>query len=299
MFARWALWYARTVSNRGNNMELKITTLSENTVVARPRGLLGEWGLSILVEADDLRLLLDTGQSISAANNGDILGVPWQEIDKIVLSHGHYDHTGGLRQILGQMKKRIEVIAHPDVWDTKYVDIPDTDYRAYVGIPFRKEDLESLGAMLKLTDRPVWLSDSVVTSGEIPMTTDYEAIDPGLCLKEEGQFHPDPLKDDQAVFIKTGAGLVVVLGCAHRGIINTLRHAQKVARMELIHAVIGGTHLFRASEAQLASTIAELKAMGVQRLGVSHCTGMTAAVKLAQEFSDNFFFNNAGTTITL
>jgi len=279
-------------------VELKITTLSENTVVARPRGLLGEWGLSVLIQVDGLRVLLDTGQSISAVNNGDILEVPWQEIDKIVLSHGHYDHSGGLRQILGRMKKPVEVIAHPEACGTKYVHLPDADYRAYVGIPFRKEDLESLGAVLKLTDRPVWLSDSVVTSGEIPMTTDYEAIDPGLCLKEREQFRPDPLKDDQALFIKMEAGLVVVLGCAHRGVINTLRHAQKVTGIELIHTVIGGTHLFRASEAQLALTIAELKAMEVQRLGVSHCTGMTASVKLAQEFGNNFFFNNAGTIIT-
>jgi len=279
-------------------MELKITTLSENTVTARPRGLLGEWGLSILIQVDDLKVLLDTGQSISAVNNGDLLGVPWPQIDKIVLSHGHDDHTGGLRQILSRRKKAVEVIAHPNVWDTKYVHLPDVDYSAYVGIPFREEELQSLGAVLKLTDRPVWLSDSVVTSGEIPMTTDYEAIDPGLCLKEGEQFRPDPLKDDQAVFIKTEAGLVVVLGCAHRGIINTLRHAQKVTGMKLIHTVVGGTHLFRASEVQQALTTAELKTLGVQRLGVSHCTGMTAAVKLAQEFGDNFFFNNAGTTIT-
>ena len=277
-------------------MEIRITTLSENTA---NHGFLAEWGLSILVEVDGTRILMDTGWGFSSVYNAQLLGIDLDTIDAIVLSHGHYDHSGGLRQILGRMKKPVEIIAHPDSWDTKYVHIPDADYCAYVGIPFRKEDLESLGAMLKLTDRPVWLSDSVVTSGEIPMTTDYEAIDPGLCLKEEGQFHPDPLKDDQALFIKTEAGLVVVLGCAHRGIINTLRHAQKVAGMELIHTVIGGTHLFRASEAQLALTIAELKAMGVQRLGVSHCTGMTAAVKLAQEFSDNFFFNNAGTTITL
>jgi len=280
-------------------VELRITTLSENTASAMPRGLLGEWGLSVLAEVDNLKVLLDTGQRVSAVNNGDILGVEWSNIDNIVLSHGHYDHTGGLRRVLSRMKKQVEVIAHPDAWAAKYAYFPDANYSAYIGIPFQREKLETLGAVFKLTNEPTWLSDNVVTSGEIPMTTEYEAIDPGLCLKEGGEFLPDPLKDDQALFIKTEQGLIVILGCAHRGVINTLRHAQKVTGMELIHTVIGGTHLFRASEVQFESTIAELRGFGVQRLGVSHCTGMLAGSRLAQEFGEDFFFNNTGTSITL
>src|SRR4030043_74541 len=100
-------------------MELRITTLSENTASARRR-LLAEWGLSILVEVDNLEILLDTGQSISTVHNADALGIDLSQIDKIVLSHGHYDHTGGLWQVLGRMRKEIEVIAHPEVWASKY-----------------------------------------------------------------------------------------------------------------------------------------------------------------------------------
>jgi 7,8-dihydropterin-6-yl-methyl-4-(beta-D-ribofuranosyl)aminobenzene 5'-phosphate synthase len=279
-------------------MELRITTLSENTTLARPRGLLGEWGLSILVEVDDLKVLLDTGQSISTVHNADVLGIELSQIDKIVLSHGHYDHTGGLRKVLRRMRKEVEIMAHPDAWDAKYGYNPAENYSMYIGVPFQREELESLGAVFKLTDEPVWLSDNMVTSGEIPMTTDYETIDPGLYVKEGSEFRPDLLRDDQALFIKTQQGLVVILGCAHRGVINTLRHAQKVTGVEPIHAVVGGTHLFRASEVQLELTIAELKALGIQRLGVSHCTGMLAAARLAQEFGQDFFFNNTGTRIT-
>ena len=99
-------------------MGLRITTLTENT--AGRIGLLAEWGLSILVEADSLKVLLDTGQSISAAHNASVLGIDLGQIDKIVLSHGHFDHTGGLRDLLSKRRKEIKVIAHPEVWSLKY-----------------------------------------------------------------------------------------------------------------------------------------------------------------------------------
>lgn len=273
-------------------MELCITTLSENTAPAR-KGLLGEWGLSVLVEIDNLKVLLDAGQSISTAHNADVLGIELFHIDKIVLSHGHYDHTGGLRQVLGRIKKEVEIIAHPEVWAAKYKYDPNEKHYNYIGIPFQREELEALGASFSLTTKPEWLTQDIVTSGEIPMVTEYEKVDPNLYINESGEFYPDPLRDDQALFIKTKQGLVVILGCSHRGVINTLRHAQKLMGIELIHTVIGGTHLFHASEAQLELTIAELKA-----LGVSHCTGMWAATRLAQEFGENFFFNNVETRIT-
>jgi 7,8-dihydropterin-6-yl-methyl-4-(beta-D-ribofuranosyl)aminobenzene 5'-phosphate synthase len=276
-------------------MGLKLTTLSENT--AGLGGFLGEWGLSILVETGGLKILFDTGQSISASHNADLLGIELGKIDKIVLSHGHYDHTGGLRRVLHRMKKEIEIIAHPDIWQVKYATRKDE--KRYIGIPFHRQTLESLGAHFNLSKKPVRITDDIITTGEIPMVTDYEEIEPYLVVKEKDGFKPDKLLDDQALIINTKAGLVVVLGCAHHGIINTLYHARKLTGEKKMHMVVGGCHLMDASEERIYLTIAALKELEVQRIGVSHCTGLPAAAIMAQEFGDSFFFNNAGTKIEL
>jgi len=275
-------------------MEIKVTTLSENTAKA---GFLAEWGISMLVEVDGMKVLFDTGESVSTVHNAQLLGVDLLAVDRIVLSHGHYDHTGGLREVLRRAGQK-EVIAHPAVWGKKYGQQKGEPER-YIGIPFVREGLEALGASFNLSAEPVKLSDRVMTTGEIPMVTDYEEIDTDLYVKEDGGLKPDSLADDLALVIDAEFGLVVILGCGHRGIVNTLQHAQKLTGKELIYAAIGGTHLLYASEERLEKTAAALKEMGVQYLGVSHCTGFASSAYLAQEFGDRFFLNNAGTRFTL
>jgi 7,8-dihydropterin-6-yl-methyl-4-(beta-D-ribofuranosyl)aminobenzene 5'-phosphate synthase len=276
-------------------MKIKITTLSENTA---NYGYLAEWGLSILVEVDNLKILVDTGLSFSAVHNAQLMGVDLSMIDQIVLSHGHVDHIGGLREVL-KIRGEVEVIAHPDVWASKYTRRDGQTVEQYIGIPFSREELESRGARFNLTREPIRISESIMTTGEIPMVSGYEEVENNLFIKKGDALYQDQLADDLALLIDTDFGLVVILGCAHRGIVNTLRRAKSLTGKELVYAAIGGTHLFRASEERIGQTIADLKQMGIQKLGVSHCTGFRASARLAQEFEKVFFLNNAGTRFTL
>ncbi len=277
-------------------MKGRIVTLSENT--AGSVRYLAEWGLCVLVETDESKVLLDTGASISAQHNADLAGIDLKEIDVIVLSHGHQDHTGGLREILRRRRKETRIIAHPDIWQAKYSRLPGRPDR-YSGIPFKREELESLGARFELTDQSVRISEHVLTTGEVPMTTDFEEVASSLFTREASGWQPDRLADDQALILETPLGLFIVLGCAHRGIINTIYQAQKLTGIKEVYDVVGGCHLVRTSEERVRRTIAALSALNIQKIGVSHCTGLPAAATMAQTFGERFFFNNTGSKTSL
>ena len=275
-------------------MEMQITTLSENTA---SHGFLGEWGLSILVEVDGTRILMDTGMSFTATYNAQLLGIDLRNIDAIVLSHGHNDHTGGLHDVLKRKQGQVKIVAHPDLWSSKYTRSRIGE--EYIGIPFTRESLEGLGAQFNLSRQSFHITENVMTTGEIPMLSGYETIDDNLVIEHGADFISDPLADDLALIIQTGRGLVVILGCAHHGMVNTLRHAQKLTGQQKIFAVIGGTHLYPASPERIERTIADLREMGIEKLGVSHCTGFAASSRLANAFPDAFFLNNAGMCFAL
>jgi len=158
-----------------------------------------------------------------------------------------------------------------------------------------REQLESMGATFHLSDEPDHISQDVMTTGPVPRKTSFEKLDADLVVKGPNGWQQDEIPDDQSLLVKTPRGLVVLLGCAHSGIVNTLHSAQEVAQEERIFAVLGGTHLGFSTAEQLSKTVDALQELGIEKLGVSHCTGLAASARLAQEFGDRFFFNNVGT----
>jgi len=275
-------------------MEVRLTTLCDN--LAASMGYVAEWGLSILVEYKDEAVLLDTGGTDSVVRNAIQNGINLDKITRIVLSHGHKDHTGGLRPLFQVLRSKRQVILHPDAWASKYGSRsePVGSEMHFIGIPYAREELEHMGAEFSLNRDPVWINDEIVVTGEVPLQTSFESIDKNLFVKIGQGYEPDTILDDQAVVVKTSKGLVVVLGCAHHGMINTLLYAREITGEERVHAVVGGTHLFRAGPDQLQQTIAALEEFKVAHLGVSHCTGMSASMALMQYFEDRFFFNHVG-----
>ncbi len=273
-------------------MHLKVTTLAENTTAKA--GTLAEHGLSMLVETDGLCVLLDTGQTSTAVHNARVLGVDLSRIEHIVLSHGHFDHTGGLKTVLAAIGHTVAVHALTPVWNPRYVSRKGEKTR-YTGLPHVREELEALGAVFHLTEGPAAIVRDVLATGPVPRRTSFEQLDADLLVKTSTSWAQDQVPDDQALVVKTPRGLVVLLGCAHSGIVNTLTWAREVAQEERIFAVLGGTHLGPASSEQLEETIDALRGFDIERIGVSHCTGLPAAARLASEFGDRFFFNNVGT----
>jgi 7,8-dihydropterin-6-yl-methyl-4-(beta-D-ribofuranosyl)aminobenzene 5'-phosphate synthase len=166
-----------------------------------------------------------------------------------------------------------------------------------VGLPEERENLGSLGAVFHFNTNFDEVYDGIFLTGEIPRKTRFEKADKRLVVIENNELVQDPFKDDQSLVMKTEKGLVVVLGCAHSGMINTLDHIKGHFPDEKIHMVIGGTHMGFLDDLQVEKTIEALKVFNIDKIGVSHCTGLKAAASLKQAFGKKFFFAQAGTII--
>jgi 7,8-dihydropterin-6-yl-methyl-4-(beta-D-ribofuranosyl)aminobenzene 5'-phosphate synthase len=265
--------------------------------------ILAEHGFSamvtITVNEMPRSLLFDFGFSEhGAAYNADTLDLDLTSVEVMVLSHGHMDHFGGLEQLVGRIgKKDIELVLHPTAFrKSRYIKVTD---EVKIGLPaLKRERFKKAGISLVETKKPrMLLDDSVIFLGEIPKQTEFEKGFPRMHYDENGEAKWDPIEEDSAIVANVkGKGLVVLSGCAHSGIVNTVQYAREITGVDKVFVVMGGFHLTGADfEPIIEPTTNALKAINPQYIVPTHCTGRKAVMHLEKEMPEQFLLNMSGT----
>ena len=270
---------------------IRITVLVENSV--HRQRLVAEHGLSFHVQSGEHSLLFDTGQTDLAVINAETLRLPLDRLEAIVLSHGHYDHTGGVPAIL-DVVPTARVYLHSAAFAKKFSQNSAGQSRPIGMSDCVAQAIRHRACGFIETKGRTEIMEGVFATGEIPRANTYEDTGGAFFLDAEGT-RPDPLVDDQALVIDLGRSVILLLGCAHSGVVNTLDHVQRRTNGKPVSAVIGGLHLGSASEERLQKTIIQLHAANLECLAPAHCTGWPATAKLWQAFPEIFRSANVGT----
>jgi len=267
--------------------------------------LRAEHGFSVLVDIylnnASRRVLFDTGAGGDVALfNVDRLGVDLSKVETIVLSHGHFDHAGGLMSILKRIgKSQMPVVLHPDAFLERWLVLPNGQKIRFRSVEEDKV-LEAGAKVVKITEPCPLLGNLVVATGEIPRRTQFEQGFPAHYARIDGKLQPDPLiRDDQALVMNAkGKGLVIISGCAHAGIINTVLYAKEVTRVNKVYALMGGFHLSFPNEHIIDPTVEELKEIRPTFIIPCHDTGWKATNAILDAMPENFIPSAVGTTFT-
>lgn len=267
---------------------MKLTVIVDNSVpISTPHPFLGEHGFSLLIETDSAKILLDAGQSDAVVHNLSLLGIHPDQLDAIVFSHGHYDHTGGLAFLLKHRSKPVPVYGHPDIFQSRYS--LSGGRRRYIGIPYSQEELTALGAEWHLAADPIEIVSGLMFSGQIPRRTDYETGDDKLVLcSTAGCDCQDPINDDTSLYYSCRDGMVVIGGCTHSGLVNTVENGFKLTGKKQLIGWIGGTHLGPVSQQQQDKTLLQIEEYAPRFISASHCTGFAMMAELQRRFGERF-----------
>jgi 7,8-dihydropterin-6-yl-methyl-4-(beta-D-ribofuranosyl)aminobenzene 5'-phosphate synthase len=275
-------------------MDIGIFTLVENSV--QKSDLIAEFGLSFLIITKSETILFDTGPGFSLIPNAAQMDINLNKISNIVLSHGHHDHTGGLSGILDSIGPR-PVYAHPLAFLPKYSK-KDNELIS-IGIPTDLKTLTQSGMEHRSCTGPIEVTPGILLTGPIPRVTDFEQV-PTHFLRDapdgSGLIH-DSLEDDQALIIANKEAPVLVLGCSHSGLINTLLYATQLSGTNHFSLVVGGTHLVATDDLCLKKTEKHLNQFKIDRIAPCHCTGFKGQIALWQKFGNSFVLNSTGDLI--
>jgi 7,8-dihydropterin-6-yl-methyl-4-(beta-D-ribofuranosyl)aminobenzene 5'-phosphate synthase len=274
-------------------MAYRITILCDNSVGALS-GTLGEHGFAALVEWDGGSLLFDTGQGATLIHNARRMKRDLHGVVQVALSHGHCDHSGGLLALLRSFGGK-EIFAHPAIFSRRY-RVKNTGESIPIGIPHGEHLLRAAGGRFSLDDRFREIGQGLFLTGEVPRRTTFERGDAGIFCDEAG-CAADEVPDDQALVIASNRGLVLLLGCCHAGLVNTIEHSREKTGVEDVYAVIGGNHLGFSDASQLDATVKALRGYRLQKLCAGHCTGFAASARLFREFPGQFQLAQVGFSI--
>ncbi|HRX46582.1 MAG TPA: MBL fold metallo-hydrolase [Spirochaetota bacterium] len=270
----------------------KVTIICENSVQT-PLPVIGEHGLSFYIEGDEGATVFDTGQGLGFMNNMKVLGKGFSAVQRVILSHGHYDHTGGLLSLLKERKGSTPVFLHPSAFFEKGALMPDGSMRP-IGFQHSREEYEKNGAEFKEISGFTKITGSISAISAIKHPEGWRAWDTRLMRKDGEKIESDPFEDDLSLLIETPSGPVVLLGCAHTGVIEILNALSAETGYTGFHAVIGGTHLDSAPAEYVDRSIDVIKSYNVEKVAVSHCTGLRVAARFANEFRERFINASAG-----
>jgi 7,8-dihydropterin-6-yl-methyl-4-(beta-D-ribofuranosyl)aminobenzene 5'-phosphate synthase len=284
------------MSKKGEKMasEVKLTVLSENT--SEREDLKAEYGLSMWIEVDGINILFDTGSAGAFAGNAELLGIDLSSAVHMVLSHGHFDHTGGILLAMQQAPYML-IHLHPDAARPKFL-AGGMNQAVPIGMPG-----PAIHALKNRTSRCLFLSDvtrlsdHVFLTGPVPRRTTFEKIVEPFCLDAEGRL-PDTMPDDLALWIDTGTGLIIVLGCAHAGVVNTVEYIREKTGRSDIRAIIGGMHLLSAERETIEKTADAIERWRPGLISPNHCTGEAACSYFKDRFADIYKSSASGTVFT-
>ncbi|MEO1784720.1 MBL fold metallo-hydrolase [Thermodesulfobium sp. 4217-1] len=279
------------------NPSTKITILVDNIILSSsPANLLAEHGFSALIETEKETFLYDTGSSgFALLNNAHRLKKDLSNVDAIILSHNHSDHTGGLLTLLDYLRKDIKIYAHKNIFKKTFSS--KTKKTTFIGIPFAKDILESLGANFLFLESPIEIKENIFLSYQVDTSNNFEITDQKLLkLDTDAHLVPDTFEEDMSIYFKSNDKLSVLTGCAHKGIINIIEQGKKITGCKKLDAVIGGSHLGPASKEQQDQTIDALKILDPERVAFVHCTGLQMISRCANELKEKFVFSGVGST---
>lgn len=279
------------VSNRSTlASSVAVTILIDNTAVDH---LQSEHGLSLWLEYGDKRILFDTGQTDNILQNAKMLDIHLESTDAIVLSHGHYDHTGGLEAVL-DIAPHATLYLHPEATRPKYSQ-KDKNTRMIGMSDSVRETFHILADINRIvwTEMPTEIFPGLFVTGRIPRNTDFEDSGGNFFTQENCQT-TDELPDDQAVYFVSEQGLVILLGCSHAGVVNTLDYTTKITNQSNVYAIMGGMHLIHANETRIKRTIEAFRKYEIQKIIPLHCTGTKAKESLKTALGDKCSFLVSG-----